>query len=178
VGVFVKNPAEINAAAENGKVETAEFAQRVAILRRFKILLSQQRERLNSYLEVLEKKQNTIESGSAEDLLAYVEIEEKIACDIFSIQKVIDPLEDMYRSVVYANGLPVPEGEDDVPSLKAALEELTNEAVIRSHKNKELLSKRITELRLEIKAIGNNPFAAKSSGFNNSETASLIDIQG
>ena len=155
-----------------------EFAQRVAILRRFKALLSEQRERLNSYLQVLEKKQGKLESGDTEDLLAYVEIEEKIVADIFSIQKVIDPLEEMYRSVVSAKDLSGHEGDDEVSNLKFALEELKNEAVVRANKNKELLSKRMAELRLEIKALGNNPFMEKSSGSNGGGTASVIDIQG
>ena len=161
-----------------GELDPTEFAQRVAILRRFKTLLSQQRERLSSYIQVLEKKQGIIESGNTDDLLAYVEIEEKIVADIISIQKVIEPLEDMYRSVLPAKGLSASESEDEVPSLKIALEELKNEAVIRSNKNKELLSKRMQEIRLEIKALANNPFMAKSSGLSGGETASMIDIQG
>jgi len=165
-------------------IDSAELAQRVAILKRFKILLSQQRERFKSYLDLLDKQQNVIESGSAEDLLTYVEIEEKIVADIFSIQKVIDPLEEMYNSLVtdhtahisikMENG-----GQEEVPTLKASLENLKNEAVIRSTKNKELLSKRMLELRQEIKTLRNNPYAASGrSAYSNSNKASLVDVQG
>jgi len=165
-------------------IDSAELAQRVAVLRRFKTLLTQQRDRFRSYLNLLEKQQNVIESGSAEELLAYVEIEEKIVADIFSIQKVIDPLEEMYYTVVSGKtpgkAPQKSENSDEVPSLKASLEKLKSEAVIRSTKNKELLSKRMLELRSEIKALRNNPYAASSrrTNFNDTSTASLIDIHG
>ena len=165
-------------------LSSAEVAQRVAVLKRFKILLSQQRDRFRSYLDLLEKQQSVIETGSAEDLLTYVEIEEKIVADIFSIQKVIDPLEEMYYSVVSGNipgAMPIrSESSDEVPGLKASLEKLKSEAVIRSTKNKELLSKRMVELRQEIKVLRNNPYAAASrkSGYGSTNTPSLINIQG
>jgi len=167
-------------------IDQAELAQRVAILRRFKTLLTQQRDRFSSYLNLLEKQQNVIEKGSAEELLTYVEIEEKIVADIFSIQKVIDPLEEMYYTVVagqnphYKKEETSSDNQDEVPSLKASLEKLKSEAVIRSTKNKELLSKRMLELRSEITALRNNPYAAsaKRASFGGLNTASLIDIQG
>jgi DNA-binding transcriptional regulator GbsR (MarR family) len=173
-------------AAATADIDSAELAQRVAILKRFKILLSQQRERFHSYLDLLDKQQNIIESGSAEDLLTYVEIEEKIVADIFSIQKVIDPLEEMYNAVVFeqtpsksAVKLENSGSQEEVPNIKASLEKLKNEAVIRSTKNKELLSKRMLELRQEIKTLRNNPYAASGrSAFSNSNKASLVDLQG
>jgi hypothetical protein len=167
---------EVNSAT-TGEIDSAELAQRVAILKRFKTLLTQQRDRFRSYLELLDKQQNVIEGGSAEDLLTYVEIEEKIVADIFSIQKVIDPLEEMYYKVVSS---PKADSSDEVPTLKASLEKLKSEAVIRSTKNKELLSKRMLELRQEIKTLRNNPYAASSrrSSFGQSSSASLVDIQG
>jgi len=175
-----------NQTAVNDSIGKAELAQRVAILRRFKTLLTQQRDRFSSYLNLLEKQQSVIEQGSAEELLTYVEIEEKIVADIFSIQKVIDPLEEMYYTVVAGQSPQVKkedtqgESSDEVPSLKASLEKLKSEAVIRSTKNKELLSKRMLELRTEIKALRNNPYAAnaKRSSYGGLNTASLVDIKG
>ena len=173
---------EVNAQAV-GDIDSAELAQRVAVLRRFKTLLSQQRDRFRSYLDLLEKQQSVIESGSAEDLLTYVEIEEKIVTDIFSIQKVIDPLEEMYYTVVSGNEpekTNKAENSDEVPGLKASLEKLKSEAVIRSTKNKELLSKRMLELRQEIKTLRNNPYATGSrrTHFGDPGAASLVDIKG
>jgi hypothetical protein len=164
----------IMAAAEMVETEISqdELSRRVAVLKRFRELLIKQRERFKDYLEVLDKQKNVIEKGSAEDLLAHVELEEQIVADIFSIQKVINPLEDMYRTSY-------PEKEAEVPQLKAALEELKAEAVLRSERNKELLSKRMAEIRSEIKSLRNNPYAAsRRSAYSASETASLVDIKG
>lgn len=156
-------------------IDSAELAQRVAVLKRFKTLLTQQRDRFRTYLNLLDKQQNVIESGSADDLLSFVEIEEKIVSDIFSIQKVIDPLEEMYNSLMPARA---DSFNDDVPDIKASLENLKSEAVIRSAKNKELLSKRMVELRTEIKSLRNNPYSTGRTAYSESNKASLIDIQG
>jgi hypothetical protein len=171
-------------------IDPKELARRVAVLRRFRTLLTQQRDRFRSYLEVLDKQKDIIEKGSAEDLLSHIELEEKIVADIFSIQKVIDPLEDMYHALVsdFGHG-PSPalkktsfraESDDEVPSLKAALEDLKKEAVIRSTRNKELLSRRMVELRSEIKSLRNNPYAAnaRKASYTDGKTASLVDIRG
>ncbi|HCC37626.1 MAG TPA: flagellar biosynthesis protein FlgN [Treponema sp.] len=173
------------AAAGAAAISPEELAQRVAVLRRFRTLLTQQRDRFRSYLDMLDKQQEIIETGSADALLAHVDLEEKIVADIFSIQKVIDPLEDMYHAVVSGfnpsqTTRTAPSADDDVSGLKAALEDLKSEAVIRSSRNKELLSRRMAELRQEIKTLRNNPYAANSrrSVYGNNGTASLIDIQG
>jgi len=173
-------------AAASDNIDSTELAQRVAVLKRFKTLLSQQRDRFRSYLNLLDKQQNVIESGSTEDLLNYVEIEEKIVADIFSIQKVIDPLEEMYNSLISTASVTVQksaeksEPPDDVHGLKASLEKLKNEAIVRSTKNRELLSKRMVELRSEIKALRNNPYAAggRKTNFSDLNSASLVDIKG
>jgi hypothetical protein len=185
MAIVVDDVAVANAAMGGDVISPEELAQRVAILRRFRTLLQEQRDRFRSYLEVLDKQQDIIETGSAEDLLTHVELEEKLVADIFSIQKVIDPLEDMYQAVVSgfapsAGGkVPFhPDDTDDVPDLKATLEDLKNEAVLRSSRNKELLSKRMVELRSEIKTLRDNPYAANARRSAFSGTASLVDIEG
>lgn len=148
-----------------------ELAHRVAVLKRFRELLVEQRNRFQEYLVVLDKQKEVIEKGDTDALLSHVELEEKIVSDIFAIQKVIDPLEDLYRASY-------PERETEVPKLKAALEELKNEAVQRSQRNRNLLSERMDKLRSEIKTLRNNPFAARRSVYDNSGAASLVDIKG
>ncbi|MCX7655764.1 MAG: flagellar protein FlgN [Treponemataceae bacterium] len=148
-----------------------ELAQRVAILKRFRELLVEQRNRFQQYLEVLDKQRDTIERGDTEALLSHVELEEKIVGEIFAIQKVIDPLEVMYRSCY-------PEREEEIPPLKEALEHLKQEAIQRSEQNRTLLSRRMEELRQEIKTLRANPFAKRKSLFGDTDSASLIDIRG
>ena len=166
-------------------LSSAEVERRVAILKRFRELLFQQRDRFRQYLEVLDRQKDVIEKGSADDLIAHVELEEKIVGDIFAIQKVIDPLEDMYRASFPAPALAAMSGEDrglpsevrEVPGLRAALEELRSEAVIRSEQNRELLARRMEDIRREMKTLRANPYAIHRSPYSQ-ESPALIDIRG
>ncbi|MCL2601486.1 MAG: flagellar biosynthesis protein FlgN [Treponema sp.] len=163
-------------------ISSSELKHRVEVVKRFKELLKAQRDRFSAYLDTLDRQKDVIERGSADDLLHHVELEEKIVSDIFSIQKVIDPLEKMYHS---ARGdispfapIPVPgkqsDGED-VSCLKEALDGLKAEAIVRSERNRGLLTKRMTELRSEIKSLKSNPYA---KGKNSIVAPIQIDIRG
>jgi hypothetical protein len=162
-------------ASETSAISEDELAQRVAILRRFRELLVKQRERFHHYLVTLEKQQAVIETGSSGQLADYIEQEEQIIADIFSIQKVIDPLEAMYNAAVPASS----SAADDVPALKSSLNELREQVATRSAHNRELLSARMDIIRSEIIALRNNPLAnAARTAYNQSGTASIIDIEG
>jgi uncharacterized small protein (DUF1192 family) len=152
-----------------------ELSQRVAVLKRFKELLKAQRDRFSAYLDSLDRQKDVIERGTADDLLRYVDLEEKIVTDIFSIQKVIDPLDKMYHSAVLSSGGKTSD-VDEVSDLKKALESLKSEAVVRSERNKELLSARMAEIRSEIKSLRSNPYAKR--GYGNSAAPTQIDIRG
>ncbi len=148
-----------------------EIQHRVAVLRRFRELLVRQRDRFRDYLEVLDKQKDVISTGDADALISHVELEEKIVADIYAIQKVVDPLEDLYRAAY-------PDKESEVPSLKTALKELQSEALARSERNRELLSTRMNEIRGEIRTLRGNPFATRRSVYANEGSASLIDLKG
>ena len=166
--------------APKTNISAAELSQRVAVVKRFKELLKAQRDRFRAYLEALDKQKEVIEGGTADDLIHHVELEEKIVADIFSIQKVIDPLEQMYQSIrtePSAHTLPA-SGTDEVSGLKEALEGLKAEAVIRSQQNRELLAKRMAELRAEIKSLRGSPYNRRNSGFGSVPAPSQIDIKG
>ena len=161
-------------------ISAKELKQRVAVIKRFKEVLKAQRDRFNAYLDTLDRQKDVIERGSADDLLHHVELEEKIVADIFSIQKVIDPLEKMYHT----SKLPPPsKGKkaaakhpdgDEVSGLKEALDSLKAEAVVRSERNRELLTKRMAELRSEIKTLRSNPYTKRSGG----TAPTQVDIRG
>jgi hypothetical protein len=155
-------------------ISDSELAERVAVIKRFKELLVQQRERFRSYLTVLDKQQQLIIGiDSADEIVAHVELEEQIVADIFSIQKVIDPMEVMYNNV--SSYLPA----NDVPELKATLEDLKNQAAVRSRRNRDLISSRMKEINKDIQAIKNNPFFSKARFSLYQNTApSLVDIMG
>ena len=150
-----------------------ELSQRIAVIKRFKELLKAQRERFMVYLDSLDKQKDVIQNGTADELIHHVELDEKIITDIFSIQKVIDPLEEMYHSTKPKAA--EPEG-NEVTGLKETLESLKYEAVIRSERNKDLLSKRMTDIRSEIKSLRSNPYTRRR--INNMVVPTQIDISG
>jgi hypothetical protein len=173
-------------------INPTELGQRVAVIKRFKELLKAQRDRFQAYLDALDKQRETIEKGSTDELLRHVELEEKIVEDIFSIQKVIDPLENMYQCIRIE---PVPtetpagvSGKDGPPSdklssdeaevfsLKKALEGLKTEATLRAEQNRDLLAKRMTELRSEIKSLKKNAYTSRR--FDKTPPPSYVDLEG
>ncbi|MDR2785741.1 MAG: flagellar protein FlgN [Treponema sp.] len=167
-------------------LDDGEISRRVNILRRFRELLRAQKDRFQQYLEVLDQQKDMIEEGSAEDMAAHVELEEKIVADIFFIQKVIDPLEEMYRALYplpkkgrKSRSKKAAEDAGGIPDLKTVLEELKSEAVSRMERNKELLSRRMTTIQAEIKTIRKNPYSRKSrSLYGEVPSPSLVDIEG
>ena len=158
---------------KSNALSSSELSQRVALIKRFKELLKAQRERLRVYLDSLDRQKDIIQGGTTDDLIRHVELEENIITDIFSIQKVIDPLEKMYHSV--KQEVPLSEGRE-VSGLKETLENLKAEAVVRSERNKELLSKRMIEIRSEIKSLRNNPYNRRRS--EPAAAPTQVDIRG
>ncbi|MDR1470345.1 MAG: flagellar biosynthesis protein FlgN [Spirochaetaceae bacterium] len=152
-------------------VPEAEVASRVVLLKRFRALLLQQRERFESYLTVLDKQKDKIEAGSVEDLIAHVDLEEKIVGDIMAIQKVIEPM----RAIVPATTLAA---SSDVGHIASTIEDFRVEAAARVTRNKNLLQSRMEEIRTEINALRVNPFVRRPSPFTSGDAPSLIDIKG
>lgn len=151
-----------------------EIERRVALLRRFRELLTEQRGKFERYLDVLDRERGDIESGDVDRLVAHVEIEEQIVSEIYTFQKVIDPLDELYRAAFTA----VPgERPNDVPALKGSLDELRIEVVRRNKENRVLLSKRLEMLRGEIAGL-RNPLASRKSVFASGGQGSLVDISG
>jgi hypothetical protein len=153
-------------------ISPEELNQRVAVLKRFRELLLEQRSRFRLYLEVLDKQKDTIEQGNAAQLISHVELEEKILGDIFSIQKVIEPLDHMYRSAFSG------EEAGELPELKSTVAGLKTEAAARMERNKALLSARMIRIRSEIKSLQGNPFTGRSSIYADAGAPSLLDISG
>ncbi|MDR3301681.1 MAG: flagellar biosynthesis protein FlgN [Spirochaetaceae bacterium] len=155
-------------------ISDEELEQRVAIIRRFRELLVEQRDRFQNYLTVLDKQKTLIESGSADDLSVHIEMEEKIIADIFSVQKCIEPMRAVFANEWAENNAPT-----NVAELQNSLETLKSEAVLRVNENKKLLQSRMNVLRTEMKTIKNNPFILKRKTiYNESNSASLLDING
>lgn len=154
--------------------DQAELARRAAVLGRLKDLLGRQRERLRGYLALLEKQEAAIGSGVGERILACAELEEQAVAGILSVQRAINPLEEM--SLAFGGGGP---GEIEIPALQASLAELAAQARARSAKNRGLLSARMAKVRAEADALKGSPFAKSArSVYGAHVAASLIDVRG
>jgi hypothetical protein len=117
--------------------------QKVAVLKRLREMLVRQREKFSSYLQLLEKEEESIRRGDSDRLIAQVELERSIIADIFTLKKVITPLETLYQAAY-------PETESTIPRLKATLEAMSSEVVAHNARNRALLRDRMEELRKEI----------------------------
>ncbi|AIN93305.1 hypothetical protein [Treponema putidum] len=147
-----------------------EIDQRVAVLKRFKTLLQEQRKKFSDYLVVLETQERSIHEDNIDALVHHTELEQSIIGDIFTIQKVIDPIEEMYR-------FGMPDKDDaEVVRLKSDLSKLQSQVIDQNKKNRELLQSRMTDLRQEIISIKPN-YSYTSKAFAKQEAVSgLVDI--
>lgn len=154
------------------KLTDQEISQRVAVLKRFRELLERQREKFSSYLNVLERQKADIESDDVDALVSHVEIEQAIVSEIFTFQKVIDPLEDMYRAAYHVADMP-----SDIPQIQANLGLLKEEVLKRNQENRALLKRKMGVIRQEITGL-RNPFSKAKSVYGAPAEPSIIDIRG
>lgn len=154
----------------NAVLTEEQVAERVSILKRFKKLLDEQRAKFRDYLSVLEKQEKMISSGDVDAIVRHTELEQGIISEIYTIQKVIDPLESMYRATH-------PDQRDaEIPRLKTDLEKLRKDVLVQNEKNRELLKSHMQLLRQKVLSI-KNPYANRSSVYaSDAHTASVIDI--
>lgn len=147
-----------------------EIAERVATLKRFRSLLEEQRLKFRRYLEVLEKQEKSIADENAESILQHTELEESIIAEIFTIQKVLDPLEYMYTKAGFAPDAAA------IPQLKTDLDNLQQQVLAQNKKNRDLLQSHMTGLRQQIASL-KRPYAHKESIFAEAgATAAFVDV--
>ncbi len=148
-----------------------ELDERIAILKRFRHLLEEQRRKFREYLAVLEKQEAAIERDDVDVMVSHAELEQSIVSEIYTIQKVIDPFEQLYRDAHPGAK------EAEIPKLKTDLETLKTQVLQQNEKNRELLKTHMQALRQKVAGI-NNPYANRSSVYSSDKhTASIIDIQ-
>jgi flagellar biosynthesis/type III secretory pathway chaperone len=146
-----------------------EVDRRVALLKRLKITLLQQREKFRNYMVVLEAEKVSIEDDKVETLRAQVELEETLVAEIHTFQKVIDPLE-----AVWKQSYPL-DHDEEVVELKQSLANLKSQVLEKNEKNRTLLSARMAHvqgeiLRLRPSVRGRNPYTGNRS------VSTLVDI--
>ena len=142
--------------------------RRVALLKRLKSTLLEQREKFRSYMRVLDAEKVSIEDDKVETLRAQVELEENLVAEIQSFQKVIDPLEAVWKQSYAVD-------DHEVAELKQSLANLKTQVLEKNQMNRTLLSSRMAYLQNEILRLrptvrGRNPYTGQRA------VSTLVDI--
>lgn len=138
------------------EISEKELEERVALLKKFRSLLQQQRDKFREYLDVLEKQENSIASEDADALLAHTELEQQVVSNIMNLQKVIVPMSDLYK----ARGCD--QKEASINSLQNDLSALQSQVLAQNKRNRDLLRSHIDSIRTQI-ATFRNPYKNRRS---------------
>lgn len=150
----------------------AEIDERTAILRRFRSLLEQQRDKFREYLRVLESQSKMIQEENTQSLLAHTELEQQIASHIISLQKVIKPMELMYQERISKGRGDVA----DIPVLQADLERLQRQVLERNQSNRNLLKLHMSQIKERMSTVTNPYRHNKSVYAQSTQVASMVNI--
>ena len=139
-----------------------ELDERIAILRRFRTLLEQQRTKFQEYLHVLELQERTISEADAVALLAHTQLETQIVEGIGSLQKVIVPMQRLYtasRASTYNPAEAVP-----IEKLQQDLSHLQSQVLAQNARNRSLLKTQMAGVQEQLSLMQvNNPYRARQS---------------
>lgn len=156
----------------------SELNERIAIIKRLRVLLEEQRSKFQEYLFVLEKQHSEIEQEEIEALSAHTELENQIVANIANLQKVIIPMQALYESAT-------DNYESDSHSQKAILQiqddldNLQKKVLLQNEKNRELLQARMGLLKTQIGNIAvTNPYRGRRSVFAGRTTGSVVSVEG
>ena len=160
------------------EISQEELNERVALLRRFRSLLEQQRGKFQEYLNVLEKQQDSITSENPENLLAHTELEQQVVKNLASLQKVIVPMTKMYKAG--SNSTATASAEDaEITKIQGELSELQNKVLKQNEINRDLLRVHIDRLRNQKKK-NKNPYKNNRSVYASAQPqkiATMIHVE-
>ena len=164
----------INETKNSKELSQEEINERVAILKRFRHLLEQQRNKFKEYLEVLEKQEEGIISENDTVISAQSELEQQIVSNITNLQKVIVPIEKLYKE----KGITL---TAEIPEIQKELSNLQQAVLTQNEKNQNLLKEHMVQIRNQITKISDprfNPYAKNTSIYSQkTSTPSIIDVE-
>ena len=140
------------------EITQEELNERVALLRRFRSLLEEQRGKFREYLTVLEKQQDSITAENPESLLAHTELEQQVVKNIANLQKVIVPMAKMYKAKAGSYASPAEE-DADIIKIQNELSDLQEKVLKQNAINRDLLRVHIEQLKTQINNF-KNPYKA------------------
>ncbi len=148
-----------------------ELNERIALLKKFRSLLLQQRQKFQDYLTVLEKQESSIENEDPEALLIHTELEKQVVSNIETLQKVIVPMSEIYKT----RGAHLE--EDSVNEIRNDLGRLQKKVIEQNQKNQDLLRRHMTTIRTQISNLKNPYKTARSIYAEKSTVGSLIAVE-
>lgn len=157
-----------------------QLDERVAVLKRYRALLVEQREKFARYLKVLEKQETSIENEDAEILLEHTELEQQVLAGISNLRKCIIPMEALYKDALNSTWNAQDADAISIQKIESELENLQSKVLAQNEKNRSLLKSHMTLLRSRINQIYQaNPYRGKVSVYAQSSEASssLLDIE-
>lgn len=153
------------------EISQEELNERIALLKKFRSLLLQQREKFQEYLSVLEKQETSIESENSEKLLAHTELEQQVVSNIMNLQKVIVPMSELYKE----RGAHLE--EESVVAIQKDLDDLQQKVLEQNAKNRELLKAHIVQIRSQISSL-KNPYKNNRSIYAEKSTVgNLVAVE-
>ena len=141
--------------------------ENIIIRRQLTEALLAQKVKINEYLNLLKKEEDSITLGEFDRLDTQIQMEQAIMGGIFALQKVIGPLEDLYEKAF-------PESEPSIISLQVNIRHLKESVSSSNEKNRNLLRERMDSLREEINSVRKN--LNKTSAQRSSGSPALVDI--
>ena len=156
------------------EITQEELDERVAILRRFRSLLEQQRAKFQEYLNVLEKQQDSINREDTDAIACHAELEQQVVASIGNLQKVIVPMSELYKST--AKGANA-QADQTLESIQNDLSRLQSKVLVQNEKNRELLRSHLATIKTQLENF-NNPYRNRTSVYtqNSSGSGRLIEI--
>ncbi len=153
------------------EISEQELEERVALLKKFRSLLQEQRDKFREYLNVLEKQENSITTENADALLAHTELEQQVVSNIMNLQKVIVPMSDLYK----ARG--GDKRDESIVSLQNDLSNLQTQVLAQNKRNRDLLRSHIDSIRTQIASF-RNPYKNRRSIYaEKTGTGSMVAVE-
>lgn len=134
------------------EISQQELDERVALLRRFRTLLEQQRQKFQDYLNVLEKQQDSITNENPENLIAHTELEQQVVKNIANLQKVIVPMTKIYNE---SKGITKEQEAAEISKIQNDLSELQNKVLKQNEINRDLLRLHIAQIKTQLANLKN-----------------------
>ena len=156
------------------EITQKELDERVALLRKFRSLLEQQRNKFQEYLTVLEKQQDSITKENPESLIAHTELEQQVVKNIANLQKVIIPMSKMYKASV---PMAHTNEDSDIRQIQNELNDLQSRVLKQNQINRDLLREHIESIRTQIQNFKNPYKNIKSVYAQPQRVASLVEVE-